>query len=201
MSHEVIYGPAAAGKTYKARKRIADDHANGDEIWVIDPTRMEQPRWADSDSGAEYAGSLDEARQLLARAVERAEARLASIHPSHERYQGPPISLTIESAALVLADATCRAHTEHLFKLARKARINIRLIQPALTLEAFGGSTAIRDTVFEVSGHTSVYALVRAGELEAFWERHVSRPGELFPGATLTQVHQTPVGWEAVVVL
>jgi len=134
--HEVVYGTTGSGKTHWVKQLLADDEANGREVWVIDPIGgTSLPEWR--DRAARFAKGVEEAPALLAPLAAPVQ-RDATLRPA---------TLTIECANWVLDDSLCRALVEQVLSEARGRDIRVRLIVNTLNLTSFGGSLTIRTSV------------------------------------------------------
>lgn len=171
--HELIYGPAASGKTRTAKQCIASDYEHDRDPWIIDPGRINLPEEEEGDR-CRIASTVKEARALLYAAcgihVGRFGIRRRSYPSSGKNF---PITVTIEEASEVFRDAACRQLTERLVRCARKQNVRLRVIVRNLNLESFGGSELIRSAL--VSDDPVDQAMAVYDNLNATEQREVFR--------------------------
>lgn len=164
--HDLISGSTDSGKSRTVEQLLAEERHSGLIIsQVIDPQGgASLPDWQNHVN--KYARTILEARELLTTARDRMYARnalMASLKWTDERGRrrqgigqftpGDPrhglkmLSITIDEAQKVLADAVCCALVEEMIAMTRKCGIKFRLVTQVPLLGSLGNSMVIRDAV------------------------------------------------------
>lgn len=141
--HELVHGTTGSGKTTQVRKLLADDLANGREVWVIDPLGTELPDW--QDKAHRYANDITGAEEILVDLLHAIR---------YDAWSRRPLTVTIDTATEVLRSHVCRRLVEDALAEARGRAIRLRLVVNTLLLPSFGDSQAIRAKL--VDGVTEV---------------------------------------------
>lgn len=164
--HTLIAGSTDAGKSRTVDQLLAEERHSGVVVsQIIDPQGGQSlPDWQGNVQN--YARNITEARQLLTHARDRMYSRnallagipwvdgmgrnrtgIAEFTPGDPRHGLKMLSITIDEAQTVLADAVCRALVEEMIAMSRKCGIKFRLITQVPLLSSLGNSMAIRDAV------------------------------------------------------